>query len=221
MKVCVVIPTYNESKTIGNLVKEVIKKGYDTVVIDDGSKDASAHLAKKAGAYVLQNKKNLGKGLALRVGFKYCIDQDYDAIVTMDADNQHHPEDIIKLIDAAKEKDTGIVVGNRMFYSKGMPLVRWLTNKTMSLIISLACKQLIPDSQCGFRLIKKDILKDINLKTKKFEIESELLIKAAKLRYKIKSTPIKTIYEGQKSQINPFVDTFRFIKYIIAESFEK
>ena len=98
-----------------------------------------------------------------------------------------------------------------------MPLLRIITNRFMSLIISAFARQYIPDTQCGFRLVKKEVLQKITLSTSKYETESEILIKAARLGFKIEFVPIKTIYSGQKSQINPFVDTLRFLRFITLE----
>jgi len=222
MKTCIIIPTYNEAKAIGGIVKEIIsKRKFDVVVVDDGSSDKTGKIASDNGAVVIYNKTNLGKGYALKQGFKYALDNGCDAVITMDGDGQHHYEDLDSFIDASQDPDVAIVVGNRMLEIEKMPLVRKLTNKVMSSIISLVCEQAIPDSQCGFRLIKREVLDKIDLKTDKYEIESELLIKAAKLKHKIKSVNIRTIYDGQKSQINPFVDTFRFIRFIVREYFAK
>jgi len=101
-----------------------------------------------------------------------------------------------------------------MFKAKGMPLVRWLTNKFMSFLISCICHQSISDSQCGFRLIDTQVLKKINLQTENFEIESEILLETAKNGFKIDSIPITTVYEGQHSAINPWKDTIRFFKLL-------
>ena len=98
-----------------------------------------------------------------------------------------------------------------------MPFIRVLTNKIMSGLISKITRQNVPDTQCGFRLIKRPVLEKINLKTSKYETESEILIKASRLGFKIESVPIKTVYSGEKSQINPFVDTLRFIKFLFRE----
>jgi len=100
---------------------------------------------------------------------------------------------------------------------KDMPFVRIWTNKFMSWFISSMVKQKIPDTQCGYRLIKKDVLSKINLVSYNFEIESEILIKAARLGFKIESVPIKSVYAGEKSRINPVVDTIRFFKFAIKE----
>ncbi len=104
-----------------------------------------------------------------------------------------------------------------MLKRKDMPLLRVFTNKFMSWFISSLAGQRIPDTQCGFRLIKKDVLNKINLRTRKYETESEIIIKAARLGFKVESVPIKTVYKGEKSQINPIIDTLRFIKFISTE----
>ena len=101
----------------------------------------------------------------------------------------------------------------------GMPFVRFLTNQIMSGLISLVCRQKVYDTQCGYRLIACDVLRHVQLSSTAFEIESEVLIKASKKRYRISSVPVKTIYGAEVSKINPFFDTARFIVYIVREMF--
>lgn len=101
--------------------------------------------------------------------------------------------------------------------TEDMPVLRIITNRFMSRIISAIAKQYIPDTQCGFRLIKRELLQKMDLSTSKYETESEILIKAARSGFKIESVPVKTIYSGQKSQINPFVDTLRFMRFMFLE----
>jgi len=214
LRICVVIPSYNESDTIGSLVKGVLGKNLDVLVIDDGSTDQTRAIAKGAGAEVLTNKQNEGKGASLNKGFRYAIDKNYDAVITMDGDGQHSPEDLPKFAEALKHSSADIIAGNRMSSSQGMPIIRWLTNKFMSYIISKVCKQYIPDSQCGFRLIKKNVLKKLNLVSANYEIESETLIDAYRKGFKIESIPVQTIYAEQVSRINPLIDTIRFFRYI-------
>jgi len=215
MKICVLIPSYNEAKTIGSLVKNLKGKGLDTIVVDDGSFDRTAEVAQQAGAYVLRQEQNKGKGASLKQGFDYILTQDYQAVITMDGDGQHSPEDIYKFIEQANNPDLDIVAGNRMSQSKNMPPVRWITNKLMSFLISKICRHTIRDSQCGFRLIKTRVLKKINLSSSNYEIESELAIKASRKGCTIKSVPIQTIYAKQVSQINPIIDTLRFFRFIL------
>ncbi len=217
MKICIVIPTYNEAKTIAGIIRKIRQQELEVVVIDDGSLDNTYEIAKDNGAIVLRNENNEGKGASLIKGFHYAQDRDCDAVITMDGDGQHLPEEIPYFIRLAKYSNSGIFIGNRMFKIKNMPFVRVFTNKLMSWLISFVAGQSIPDTQCGFRLIKKEVLEKINLKTSKYETESEIIIKASRLGFKIESVPIKSIYSGEKSQINPVIDTLRFIKFIIRE----
>lgn len=218
---CVIIPAYNEEMLIGHLVKEVKKNGLDCLVIDDGSMDKTKEEAERAGAGVISNSKNLGKGSSLRAGFKKAIEDDYDFVIAMDGDGQHHPDELQNFIRAAEKGDAAVILGNRMEDPKGMPLKRRVTNWVMSSFISLIVGQRMPDTQCGYRLIKADVLKAVPLTTDKYEIESELLIGASKAGFKIKSIPIKSIYGGEKSQIRPFKDTLRFLSFIFRITFKK
>jgi len=217
MRVCVVIPTYNEAKAIANIVRKIRQQELEVAVIDDGSQDNTSRIASDNGAIVLRNENNEGKGASLIRGFHYALGRDFDAVITMDGDGQHLPEEIPYFIRLAKYSDGGIFIGNRMFKIKYMPFARVFTNKFMSRLISFVAGQSIPDTQCGFRLIKKEVLEKINLKTSKYETESEIIIQASRLGFKIESVPIKTIYNAEKSQINPVIDALRFIKFMARE----
>ena len=217
MKISVLIPTYNEAKQIGRLIRDIKSHNLDVLVVDDGSQDNTFEIARDAGAAVLRNQTNIGKGASLNRGFHYCLEKDYDAVITMDGDGQHRPEDLPTFITLSQNPDNQILIGNRMHWTKTMPWVRIATNKFMSWLISNLAKQRIPDSQCGFRLIKKEVLQKLNLVTNKYELESELLIKGARLGYKIQSVPIKTIYSSERSRINPVLDTLRFFRFVFRE----
>jgi glycosyltransferase involved in cell wall biosynthesis len=214
MKICVLIPAFNEEKTIAWLVRSIRGLGLDTIVIDDGSKDSTARAACDNGAQVISNERNLGKGASLRKAFDLLNARDYDALIIMDADGQHLPVDIAPFVECFSKKTPGIVVGNRMLKAKGMPFVRLCTNWAMSFVISRMCHQRVPDSQCGFRLISMDLLRKMRLNTEKFEIESEMLLEASRQGFRIESVPITTVYEGQFSAIHPIHDTIRFFNFI-------
>ncbi len=218
-RICILIPAHNEARTIADVVKNVRAKGLDVLVIDDGSSDHSDQLAKEAGAMVLVNFKNQGKGFSLQRGFDYIISRDYDALITMDADGQHAIEDLDSFVALFNAQKPDIICGNRMKDHAGMPWIRFFTNKIMSALISLVSRQKIYDSQCGYRLIRADVLRNVTLSSSAFEIESEVLIKASKKKYRIASVPVKTIYGAEVSKINPFFDTARFIIYIVREMF--
>ncbi len=221
MRTCVIIPTYNESKTIGSIVSEIKKQDLDVLVIDDGSHDNTGRIASHNGAQIIQHDRNFGKGASLRRGFEYALEQGYSSIIMMDGDGQHNPQDLTRFIRAANETEAALVLGNRMGNTKSMPVARRLTNGFMSWIISIFARQAIPDSQCGFRLVRRNVLEKIKLFSLNFEIESEILIKAAKERFKIFSIPIKSIYQGEASKINPIIDALRFIKMLFKVTFQR
>lgn len=221
MKTCVLIPAYNEEKTIGLIIDEIKKQGLSTIVIDDGSVDKTAVIAKEAGAIVLKNDKNKGKGASLRNGFKYVLNTDWQAVITMDGDSQHSAKDIPKFIAKAGLSKKGIIIGNRMCHVMNMPLARRLTNRFMSFLISAIIGQKIADTQCGYRLIKKPVLEKIRLTTSKYETDSEILIEAGKNGFEIESVEIQTIYQREISRIQPLIDTLRFIKFLIKIIFKR
>ncbi|OGX07329.1 MAG: hypothetical protein A2Y06_00655 [Omnitrophica WOR_2 bacterium GWA2_37_7] len=221
MRICVIIPVHNEENAIGDIVGSLVKKKQAVIVIDDGSADRSGKIAKDKGAVVILNENKSGKGYSLRKGFEYAIKEGFDGVITIDGDGQHDVDDFEKFIDFARDNKDIVVNGNRMTDSKGMPFIRRLTNKFMSVLISMACKQSIPDTQCGYRYIGSGVLNRLNLSSNQFEIETEILMKAAKNGFKIYSVPIRTIYRNEVSKINPLKDTIRFFVYFLGEIFSK
>ena len=211
---CVLIPARNEASAIGAVVAPLVRQGVDVLVIDDGSSDQTAQAARAAGARVLPRTRDHGKGAALREGFAWALERGYEAVVTMDADGQHAPEDVPRLVQTAVATGAMIVVGNRMEHPVGMPRVRRWTNRAMSWIISRLARQRIPDSQCGLRLIQTGLLRRARLEASHYEIESELLLEAARLGGRIASASIQSIYAAQRSQINPWIDTTRFARFL-------
>jgi len=214
MNICVVIPTFNESRAIGGLVTRIRNAGYDVIVVDDGSLDKTVDIARESGAFVITHKENQGKGATLKQGFAYAIGMAYDAVVIMDGDGQHNPKDIPRFVEAAESSGADMVIGNRMENARSMPAIRWMTNKWMSNSISKISGCYIPDTQCGFRLIRRELLEKIKLSTSKYDTESEILIKAGKAGYKMVSIPIKSVYSGEVSTIHPVKDGLRFLRLL-------
>jgi glycosyltransferase involved in cell wall biosynthesis len=159
--------------------------------------------------------RNRGKGHALRTGFEYARRAKYDGVVTMDSDGQHDPSDIPRLVRSGEVQHAGIVVGNRMADGAVMPTLRWHTNRLMSSIVSSVARQPIPDSQCGFRMVRREVLDSIPLRTDRYEVETELLLAAARHRWKIVSVPVRTIYANHRSHIRPVLDGARFLRLIL------
>lgn len=213
---CVLIPAVDAAETIGALVQRAKAQGLAVVVVDDGSRDRTAAIASAAGALVISHLRNEGKGRALRTGFEHVRRAGYDAVITMDGDGQHDPAELPQLIGAAEHQHAALVLGNRFAGGGAMPLARRLTNRAMSAIISAVIRQRIPDSQCGFRFIRKEVLETVPLRSRLYEIETELLVGAARRRWKIVSMSIRTIYEaGHKSRIQPVRDAARFAGVLI------
>ena len=221
MKLCVLIPSYNEERAIGPLVSELVGKGLTVYVVDDGSTDDTARIAEEAGAVVVKHRQNRGKGASLREGFKHILKKGFEAVVVMDGDGQHHVSDIGGFIQRMEGTGADLVIGNRMSDVSSMPSDRIHTNRFMSALISAVAGQRVPDSQSGFRLIKRQVLERITLTCSNFEIESEMIIKAARAGFTIDSVPIRTIYEDEVSKIHPVRDTLRFIRFIVRVMFER
>ena len=213
----IVIPTYNEAKTIGPIVDQLCHRGFRVVVVDDGSKDKTIVEANKFGAELIAYSKNAGKGRCIREGLEYALENNCEAAITMDGDGQHSLGDIDKFIDEYKKSGSDVILGNRLHSPKKMPFLRRCTNLCMSFIISLIITERVDDSQCGYRLVSRKGIEKMKLITTKYEIESEMIIEAKRRGLKMSSVNIDSIYEGETSQINPFLDTIRFVKFIINE----
>ena len=214
MKTCAILPAYNEADSIAKVISDIKKLNIDVVVCDDGSDDETSLIAEREGAYVIRHQTRRGKGASLKDGFYNAIAKGYDNMITLDADGQHEPSYIPKFIEKARETGASVVVGNRMDNPAGMPRIRIFTNWLMSLIISAICRQRVPDTQCGYRLFKSQAINSIKIRARKFEIDSELLIKLARKGYRIISIPVSSIYGGETSQIKPLSDTFRFLRFL-------
>ena len=211
---CVVIPAFNAARTIQTVIDGVRGHGLPVVVVDDGSTDETAALAARHGATVISHLRNEGKGSALRSGFGYAMRAAYDGVITMDSDGQHDPGDVAQLIREAERQHARIVVGNRMSDAPRMPALRRWTNRLMSGVVSALTHQRIPDSQCGLRLIRREVLLSVALRATRFEIETELLLAASRGRWKTISVPVRTIYDGHASHIHPLRETWHFLHAI-------
>ncbi|MCX5687678.1 MAG: glycosyltransferase family 2 protein, partial [Candidatus Omnitrophica bacterium] len=177
--------------------------------------------ANKFGAELIIYSKNAGKGRCIREGLKYALENNCEAAITMDGDGQHSLNDIDKFIDEYKKSGSDLILGNRLHNPKKMPFLRRCTNLFMSFIISLFITERVNDSQCGYRFVSRKGIEKMKLITIKYEIESEMIMEAKRRGLKMSSVNIDSIYEGETSQINPFLDTVRFVKFIINEYVRK
>jgi glycosyltransferase involved in cell wall biosynthesis len=221
MKIVAVIPAYNEGESILKVVKDVEKYVDKVIVIDDGSTDNTVKYADQSNAVVIRHPHNLGKGAACRSGFHAAVKLGCDAIITLDGDGQHDASDIPNFIKKASDKNAkiSIVLGNRMTDVEKMPFVRYMTNKSLSLLISFLAGQKITDSQCGFRLIFKEILEKVDYENNRYDAESEILVRASRAGYLVEEVPVQTIYNNEFSKIHVFWDTLRFVRFFFRHLF--
>jgi len=211
LDVCAIIPCYNEAASIARIVRLAKAHVGTILVVDDCSTDGTAAHAAAAGAIVLPHQRNMGKGVGLKTGFAAAAKMGFKAAITLDGDGQHDTTEIPFFLDAYDRADCDIVLGNRMNDTRSMPWVRHQTNRFTSWAISRMVSRTIRDTQCGFRLIGLDFWRDVRLDSSRFDLESEILIRACRSGARIREVEIRTIYFGtDNSKINPFVDTLRF-----------
>jgi glycosyltransferase involved in cell wall biosynthesis len=220
-KAIVVIPAYNEAKAIGRVVGELRAWKAPVVVVDDGSTDDTPALAEKAGAVVLRNGGNKGKGEALLRGFRYALEQGRELILTFDGDGQHDPSLLPTLLRAQEESHADVVLGRRRMSWRDMPPLRFATNRCMSAVVTWMGGRRIEDTQCGLRLFRDEVVRSLlfgprpKVVSHRYAFESELLIEACYHKFRVVEVPVPTIYNGEASSIRPFWDTVRFFGMMI------
>jgi len=206
----VLVPAYREARRIAEVVASVRSLGLPVLVVDDGSPDETAQEAERGGAEVIRHAVNRGKGAAVATGIERLKASACDCVLTMDGDGQHLPEDIPGFLEAFRASRPAAIVGNRMDNPVGMPLVRRLTNRYMSWLLSRRMGQRVPDTQCGFRLYRADVLHLLGGGDERFAAESEILLRLSAAGHRIESVPIQVVYRDEKSKISPIRDTIRF-----------
>ena len=212
LRAAAVIPAYQEEKHVAEVARRVRAQLEHVLVVDDGSTDATAESARRAGVDVIVHPQNRGKGESIKTGMRYWLDRGIDYVVLLDADGQHLPEEIVRFIEAAGQNNAKIFVGTRMNDVTSMPLLRRVVNRYMSDEISRACGQKIPDTQCGFRMLHRDVIPKLLGGTNRFDYETEMLIIASRSGYRIAAVPVTTVYSDEVSSIHPVRDTIRFFK---------
>lgn len=224
MKNLAVIPAYNAAESIAEVIEGLKKAGFDNdsiLVVDDGSRDSTSRVAEESDVLVIRHEQNLGKGAALKTGFSYAIEKSFDAVLTLDSDMQHPPSLAPKFVEMQRETRADIVLGNRLSDLSDMPLHRRFSNLTTTFFVRLWTRAEIRDSQCGYRLIRTDILKKLDLRTNYYQAETELILEAARHNAIFANMQVPTIYNDYESKMKPFTETFRFIGIMLSHPFRR
>ncbi len=211
--VAVLIPCFREEKHIRSVAQGALKMVSRVLVVDDGSEDRTFQEAQASGAEALRHVQNAGKGAAIKTGLRQLLSLNHSHIILMDGDGQHRWEEIGNFL-ATLSCEPALVLGNRMADTRGMPLLRRFVNRLMSLLVSVRCGQHIPDSQCGFRMLHRDLARTLveQTHTNAYEFETEMLLLAAREGHRIISVPVSTVYADEASTIRPVRDALAFIR---------
>lgn len=200
MRVCIVIPAYNEATSIGDVIKSIFAAFKNSqfeprvIVVNDNSTDNTSEVARMAGATVVDHILNSGAGGATATGLSYADQRNFDIAATMDADGQHRPEDVLKGVKLLAQSDIDLLIGSRLIDSKGMSQVKILGNRGLSFITYILFGINTTDSQSGLRLFSRHALQNLRWKTNGYEFCSEMLWRARQLKLVVKEFPIKAVY---------------------------
>ena len=204
------IPGYEEGPRIAAVV-DGARRFLPVVVVDDGSTDDTAGQAESAGATVLRQRPNAGKGAAIRMGFRYALEHGAVAVVTLDADGQHDPAEIPTFLAAFEAGRPELVIGRRDFGS--MPPVRRLSNTLGGWLFSAAVGRRVADNQSGYRLIGRRLMSALlDSDEQGFEFEVEMIARCIALGLPMTDVPIRTIYAGEPSHIRPWAHFTSFLR---------
>jgi glycosyltransferase involved in cell wall biosynthesis len=205
------IPALNAAASIGGVVIASKREIEPVVVIDDGSTDATGAAAREAGAIVLRHEVNRGKGAALKTGFHYALERNFDGVVTLDADAQHLPSEISKFLRARRERGADLIIGGRAHLFAQMLPRRRMANRFSAKSISFASGVSISDSQSGFRFYSARLLRALELRTDGFDLESEVIVRAGRSGLAIETIPIELGFVNgvATSHYRPLADTLR------------
>jgi glycosyltransferase involved in cell wall biosynthesis len=215
------IPALDAASSVGDVVARTRAVIPHVLVVDDGSKDGTADAARAAGAEVLGHASNRGKGAALVTGFRVLFARGADQVVTLDADGQHVPEEIPRLLEAASGAD--LVLGTRDHLFAGMSPTRRAANRLSSRAISWAAGRPLTDIQTGFRLYTRPLVEATGFSETRFDAESAVVVRAARLGFAIVSVPVRLAFADGRttSHFRPVVDSLRIARSVFRARFRR
>ena len=210
--VIALIPAYNADRFVGDVVARA-QRHTKVVVVNDGSKDRTAEVARQAGALVIDQIPNQGKGRALQRGFRHALEQSA-AVITLDADGQHDPDEIPKFLEKYRTTSADLIIGARDFSQ--MPLVRRISNTLGRRAFSWAMGRPIRDNQSGYRLLSRRMMEAVLGSSESgFEFEMDMIVVCVKRGWPLEWVPIRTIYADEKSNIKPLQHVAHFFRMVM------
>lgn len=219
-KVIVAIPAYNEEKYVGTIVLKARQYVSEVIVLDDGSTDKTGDVARLAGASVIRNEQNKGKGASIQMLLAEARKKKPDILVLMDADSQHNPDEIPTVIGPILDS-FDLVIGSRVLQKGNIPYYRRIGQRVLSLFSRFLSGKGGIDSECGFRALSPKAIVELTLKQKGFAVETEMINVAKDKGLKITIAPVSAIYTKDSSTLNPMVHGLGVLTSIIIMISEK
>jgi glycosyltransferase involved in cell wall biosynthesis len=212
-RVLALIPAYNEQNKIDKVVRGVCVHGLPVLVVDDGSTDETPERAEAAGATLLRQGSNQGKGVALRHGFRWALDQGFDAVLTLDGDCQHDPDDIPQFLERQAGEPYDLLIGARNF--DDMPWTRYTMNMLGRWTLSWVTGQPMLDNQSGYRLLSRRLAEaTLSSEEDGYEFEVDMIVICLQRGYKLGWVPIRTIYNEERSHINHVKHVYNYLRLL-------
>ena len=216
MRIAAAIPAFQAGASVGDVIRRTREVLPEVLVVDDGSSDATAEAARGAGAELVAHPVNRGKGAALVTAFRTLFARGCDAVVTLDADGQHLPEEIPKLLEAARG-GADLVLGTRDHLFAEMVAARRVANRLSSWAISWAAGQSLSDVQTGFRLYTRRLVEATGFPETRFDAESAVVVRAGRRGFRIVTVPVRLGFADGRttSHYRPLVDSLRIARSVM------